>query len=235
VWKNIEQDWKACIDYENKKSAKKGFPPISRYHAADCANLKKEFDETRGWDIDRQIKLSKRLCGIISKHRPWGIVVGGAGSEFSTVNQSVSPPERIKKMYAASFRIYIYMLAEIMGTNFPEDRVTLYFDQSKDFEPIVTAVYNEFREHPRWGQLATPIITVAPLSWEDAIALQSADLIAYEGFKRLGAPMSTGLRKALLAMIGTRTPLAVARVSSEDTDVTRAHVQAWCRAAYLRQ
>src|ERR1700685_1218232 len=59
TWSKIETPWKQRIDFENRKSAKKGFPPISRYHATDCANLKKEFTETNGWSIDRQIELSK--------------------------------------------------------------------------------------------------------------------------------------------------------------------------------
>jgi hypothetical protein len=234
VWDDIERDWKARIDYENRKSAQKGFPAISRYHAADCANLKKEFAENKGWDVDRQIKLSKRLCGIISKHRPYGIVAGGIGSEFATVDQSLTGPERVKAMYAASFRIYLYMVAETMTTNFPDDRVTLFFDRTKDFESIVAAEYKGFREHPRLGYMADSIITVAPLGWEDAIALQPADLLAYEGFKRVGVSMEEGVRKALLAMIGDRTPLAVARCSSGGS-VTRSDVQSWCKAAYDRQ
>src|SRR5689334_21010047 len=84
VWNALELDWKQRIAYENRKSALNGFPPISRYHASDCANLKNEFCEARGWTIDRQVKLSKRLCGIVAKHRPWGIVVGGRGAEFAT-------------------------------------------------------------------------------------------------------------------------------------------------------
>ena len=38
--------------------------PISRYHATDCANLKKEFDKKNGWDIKKQINLTKRLCAF---------------------------------------------------------------------------------------------------------------------------------------------------------------------------
>lgn len=76
-WTDIETAWKQRIDHENRMSVKKGFPPISRYHATDCANLKNEFEESKGWSIPRQILMCKRLCKIIGQQRPAGIVVLG--------------------------------------------------------------------------------------------------------------------------------------------------------------
>lgn len=78
MWEQIEESWKQRITYENRRSEKKGFPPISRYHATDCANLKKEFSNDKGWDIPRQIRFSKRLCEIIGSNGPCAIVHGGA-------------------------------------------------------------------------------------------------------------------------------------------------------------
>ncbi len=70
-WSKIETSWRERIDYENRISAKKGFPPISRYHATDCANLKNDFAEDRGWDIPaRQIRLSRRICEIMGERSP---------------------------------------------------------------------------------------------------------------------------------------------------------------------
>ena len=77
VWKKIEPKWEERIAYENRKSVKMGFPPISRYHATDCANLKNEFAPKKGWNIPRQIKLTKRWIEIIRQHKPAGIVMGG--------------------------------------------------------------------------------------------------------------------------------------------------------------
>ncbi len=42
-WRDIEKAWRQRIEYENRQSAKKGFRPISRYHASDCSNLKMNF------------------------------------------------------------------------------------------------------------------------------------------------------------------------------------------------
>jgi hypothetical protein len=77
LWTATSGRWQERIAYESRKSALKGFPPISRYHATDCANLKREFDARRGWSIKRQIALAKRLCEIIGESGMIGIAVGG--------------------------------------------------------------------------------------------------------------------------------------------------------------
>src|SRR5262245_59144069 len=59
TWGGIENKWKQRIEFENRVSFKHNFPPISRYHATDCANLKREFSEERGWTIPRQIRFTK--------------------------------------------------------------------------------------------------------------------------------------------------------------------------------
>lgn len=75
-WKRIEEKWLARIEYERRVAIKHGHKPISRYHATDCENLKKEFSKKNGWDIPRQIRLTRKLIDIIGNARPHGIVIG---------------------------------------------------------------------------------------------------------------------------------------------------------------
>lgn len=56
-WNAIESEWWSRIEMEQRNSIRKGFPPISRYHAADCSNLVGEFDRAKGWDNKRQRRL----------------------------------------------------------------------------------------------------------------------------------------------------------------------------------
>jgi hypothetical protein len=77
VWGDVSRAWSERIAYENRRSIKKGFQPISRYHATYCAHLKKEFSEKNGWSIHRQIRLTKRLCEIIGSNAMAGFVAGG--------------------------------------------------------------------------------------------------------------------------------------------------------------
>jgi hypothetical protein len=37
IWNEIEEQWKARLQYENEKSAIAGFPPISQYHATQIS------------------------------------------------------------------------------------------------------------------------------------------------------------------------------------------------------
>ena len=76
-WASIEEQWSARILAENERSALAGYPAISRYHATDCAHLKKEFSPKNGWDVLRQIKLTRRVCEIIDECRPIGLGIGG--------------------------------------------------------------------------------------------------------------------------------------------------------------
>src|ERR1035438_8305 len=82
VWDHVTARWRERLDHENRWSAKRNFPPISRYHATDCASLKREFSDKKGWTIPRQIRFSKRLCEIIGDAGPIGIVIGGRISDI---------------------------------------------------------------------------------------------------------------------------------------------------------
>ena len=88
-------------------------PANSRYHATYCANLKGEFGPDKGWDVDRQIQLSKRLCGIMAKHRPYGIIMGGQVGEFVFADD-LDIGMRNKIMYGLSFKNFLEVLTAIM-------------------------------------------------------------------------------------------------------------------------
>src|SRR6266581_652391 len=94
LWDEIEPKWKQRIEYENRISAKKGFPPISRYHASDCSNLKNEFDPAKGWSIPRQIRLVKKLVGIIGKKRLVGIGVGTSLQDYRIAYPTLKAAQR---------------------------------------------------------------------------------------------------------------------------------------------
>lgn len=145
-WANIKTAWKQRIDYENRMSAKKGFPPISRYHATDCANLKNEFAESKGWSIPRQIRMSKRLCGIVGQNRPAGIVIGGGIADFKKYFP-LETKDFKKGLYRLSFMMHVIEVGYAMRDFYPEDRVTVYHDQSREFGPVAREAFDERSQH----------------------------------------------------------------------------------------
>lgn len=125
TWSKISAKWQERLNYENRISAKKGFSPISRYHATDCANLKKEFAEDKGWDIPRQIRLSKRICQIIGENAPIGTVVGGGVKDFKKYFPQETDNFKVG-LYQLSLKMHLIAVAYIMMEYFPDDRVTIY-------------------------------------------------------------------------------------------------------------
>src|SRR5258708_8353991 len=118
VWSKIESSWKQRIDYENRVSVKKGFSPISRYHATYCANLKREFSEKNGWDIPRQIRFCKRLCEIIGSNGPYAILHGGG---IADVQKYLPPDINLVKefLYHTSILLHLMKVGEVMKETLP--------------------------------------------------------------------------------------------------------------------
>jgi hypothetical protein len=216
MWDRIEASWSQRIAYENRRSAKKGFPPISRYHATDCANLKKEFSENRGWDVRRQILFTKRLCEIIGSNGPCAIVHGGPIAE---VQEHVCPGEDAKGfLYYVSTYLHLMQVGNVMAERFPKERVSVFYDRSRQFGAIAMEAFNSFMNDPTAKSVSKYFVTMAPMGWEDCVALQPADLIAYEGMKRVNGSLQgkDEIRKSLRALVGNdQMPVWIEHFTSE--------------------
>jgi hypothetical protein len=128
----------------NEKSVLGGFPPITRYHATDCAGLKREFSEPNGWDIDRQMKLTKRLCQIIGDESPIGIVVGGRLSDMNAYRAALqkntgtafSPQVAMASLYDLCFCMSLMTIVAVVREQFPGTQVDVKIDQGKNFAGV---------------------------------------------------------------------------------------------------
>jgi hypothetical protein len=211
MWTAIETSWKQRIDYENRWSVKHGFPPISRYHATYCANLKREFSPKNGWDIPRQIRFSKRLCGIIGSNGPCGIVHGGGISDIQKhLPRDATTAKEL--LYHTSIMLHLMTVSRVMNKRYPDDKVTIYYDRTKDFGHVARNAFDSFMKDPAAKHLSKCFITMAPMGWEDCIPLQPVDLFAYEGMKRVDGSLqgSDQIRKALTALLGNdRMPVLI--------------------------
>jgi hypothetical protein len=181
VWALIGSDWSQRIEYERRFSINRGFRPISRYHATDCAHLKRDFSETNGSDIPRQIRLTKRLCEILGKHTPTGIVVGGGLGEV----QRYLPPDSEEAnafLYTTCFKMCLLNIASLMREYVYEPRVRVFYERGK-FEPLAKEAFEMFRNEK--SSLFRCIVSAEPKGWESCIPLQTADFTAYQGFLRV--------------------------------------------------
>jgi hypothetical protein len=208
MWTRVERSWVERIAYENRKSVKAGFPPISRYHATDCAGLHREFSKKNGWDIRRQIQLSSKLCGILAAHAPVGIVQGGL---IEGLGRYWPDDEFRTALYFLSFGLYLIALGEKMQQGFPEDRVTVFYDDSKELGVVAQKTFKKFMEEDATKHLSKYFVTCAPMTWQNCVPLQPADLLAYEGMKRIQQKISgvDAMRKSLQAILGKRTEIGI--------------------------
>lgn len=175
-WKKLEARWKRRIEYEQRRSLKRGETPISRFHAADCSNRRGEFS---GWSVARQTLFFKKLVGILCGHEVFGIAWG------SSFKDQIAHFPHYKRKTAQDVLYYLCMqqclgdLAGIMYRNYPGERVTVFHDSG--FNGTAQLALQKYRrDRP---DASRSILTIAPLEWKDSIALQPADLMAYEGSK----------------------------------------------------
>lgn len=208
-WGPIEDEWQGRIEHEQRISVKHGFPPITRYHAADCSSLLGEFDRSKGWDNRRQLRFAKKLIEILGKRRRHplaGIVVGASMSGWQKAYADRKRAE--KNVYRLCMMNCALHIGELMDIHWPRERFSIFYEHG----PFHDAAQNAF------SALKAPdfryrdmLVSVAPLRWQDAIALQPADFMAYEGMKAVNLAVKTGMtnmgermRKSLRALLGTR-------------------------------
>jgi len=217
LWKSFADQWGARIQYENEKSSIAGYPRITRYHASDCANLKGEFRESRGWDIDRQIKLTKRLCGIIGDEGPAGLVVGGRTADMKAfLNGTPDCPKQ--SLYEICFRMTMLLVVSVMRERFPGTRVGLVIDRGRNFESVARQAFDSMSKDETVPYLKE---CFTGLDVEDSVLsapLQAADFMAYEAMRQLEL-LRRGredMRKSLHALIGTEIPLHISQFTEQN-------------------
>ena len=202
TWTWIEARWHQRIEHERRMSIRRGEPPISRYHATDCANLKREFST---WTIERQILLTKKLIDILgdARPRPVGIAAGLSLRELKAARPDLTDKHLKRLAYYLCMCECFINIAAAMDELFTTEQVTIIHDRTPDFDQAALSAFSDMFTSQRFA-FAHYFVTIGPGGWEEFVALQAADLIAFEGFK-LTASRKRGrddLRKSLQKAIG---------------------------------
>jgi hypothetical protein len=217
LWNKIGGRVQERIAYENRKSAIKGFPPVSRYHATDCANLKREFDKKNGWDIQRQISLTKRLCEVIGEAGMIGIAVGG---HVADVQEHFDPQANTENesLYDLCYRMILIIADSVVQENFPGSTLNVTYDQSKEFGGIAKHGFESLRREQRQRGLDGPFNELAGADSRNCTPLQCADFWAYEALKRLDGVRrgNETIRKSLQAVMGEKITLRIEQFTSQN-------------------
>lgn len=204
AWKKIEDKWLARIEHERRIAIKHGHRPIERYHAADCANLKRDFAAKHGWTIKRQIGFTKKLISIIGEAdlQPIGIVIGMSLKELKLVRPDFDDKELKWWAYRFCMGECLDNIGKAVHAWFTDDTVSVIHEASGELNSAALEAFQDMKKSRR--SYTHQFTTLAPGSWKTFPALQPADMIAYEGFKLTSSRKrgEDNLRKSLEKAIG---------------------------------
>jgi hypothetical protein len=173
TWNDVESRWIEVNDRVH----------VSRFHAA---HLNGKTHEYEGWNDEQKIAYSAELLKIISAQgkRMHAFTCGMLADKY---RESISEAGREKfgHPYLACFGTCIARVADAMDRgNFPaEDQIAVIIDRNR-FQTDARQLFYNLKDNPQFPYRHR-LATCTPADSGDVAALQCADLIAYEVFKRL--------------------------------------------------
>jgi hypothetical protein len=203
TWTDFERKWKLHLAAKNRELKEAGRPLISRYHASDCSGRRKEFE---GWSRDERDAFVRGLFQVFRQVLTFTVMYDVQIDEVCEVF-----PEYAKdRLEAAYFWLTTFMLIQI-GKDFSwmprkgrVNRFTLFHDRTGGdgkYDPTILRAFNRLMSDSTFSH-RDKFTRIAPLSWEECIALQPADLVAFECFKQAEARLEMrNSRKSLEALL----------------------------------
>lgn len=166
----IWRDWTKAWNIQKK--------PIDVFHSTDCANLRGEFS---GWSSSGRDEYVEALLPIIGKSDLMAFVVGIVMDDYREVREE--HPDIIDKLgnpYAACFQWVVHLIIDGFRRNNIKDRIA-FFHECNDYQGEAINCFGYLKNE--W--YADQILSLAFGSKQDYVPLQAADILAYEGNKRL--------------------------------------------------
>ncbi len=196
VWNEVRRAWKLQIDAVNRRLAREGRPIISRYHASACSGRHDEFE---GWSLDERDTFVRGLFGVINRSEGMHSVAYAIELDDLCEVFPEWADDRLKAAYGLLPRFVMYTVGEDLYTsgNGQPARVTLFHDRTGGdgkYDPTILNGFNTLMNAPRF-RYKDYFTTIRPLAWQDCVALQPADLVAFESFKEAEAKLEARKRR----------------------------------------
>jgi hypothetical protein len=195
-WTEMSSAWKKCLQRWNNKLVTENRKPLSRYHANDCSNLRKEFE---GWSVDEQRQLTTDLLLIFKRHPVVNMSFSVNLRELYQLfpeTQQQSQKARIGGVYRLMTKFLLYQIGAEMGGR---NRFVLVFDRGP-YSSYMLEAYNLVLADKGF-QHKDCFPSFVAMGWEDCIPLQPADLIAYENFKETDRHIHPRRRRKTLELL----------------------------------
>lgn len=197
-WMEMERAWKLCLNAKNKELKRQGRKLLRRYHATDCNGKHKDFE---GWSDTEQIEFVKGLLGTFKRTR--GVHAVGYVLNLDDLCQVFTETDdRIGDAYYLLTRFMMQTIGDdfvSLGDGAPA-KITLFHDRTANgkYDGTILKAFNRQIGDGKFEH-SEYFTTIASLGWEDCIALQPADLVAFEAYKY--AERTTQPRKSFTALL----------------------------------
>lgn len=183
-WTWLEVDWLRCLEKWNKRLANQGRSPISRFHASDCWGMWNEFN---GWSETERDEFLGELRNIINDTD--GIHSASLSLRMPELAEvfGVKTSKRLKRgSYQVLLQYLMLEMGQTVHRNAPQGGITLpiLHDQTTHYDQSIQRSFFELKNDPSF-RYADIFTTIAPMSWQQCVALQPADMIAFECRKQV--------------------------------------------------
>jgi hypothetical protein len=167
--------------------------PVKVFHAVDCQNLVGEF---KGWSAPQRDELVIRLLGVINTSDIPGVVIGIHMGEF---RDAMVGRDDLRVLfgspYAACFHWVVQAIMNIAAELGSSERIG-FVHEFNDYRQEALDGFSWIRAN---GNPQGTLIGLQFADKKDYVPLQAADVLAYEGNKRLRDP-SRPARRPWLAL-----------------------------------
>ena len=180
-WLWLENDWQEHLERKKVQLRAQGRRVFDRYHAADCANLKNDFDKKHGWTRTEEHEFSAPLHDLFRKYPTAGYAITVPLKEMvEIIPESAPNPEG----FACVILLQILMMRlcdDLLRRVYPDAILGLVHDRG-NYDAAMLEAFNQMLGDENF-KCQHRFTTLAPMGWEHCVALQPADLFAYEAFK----------------------------------------------------
>jgi hypothetical protein len=156
--------------------------PIKVFHAVDCANLVGEF---KGWTAARRDPLVIRLLDVLRESNLPGVVIGLHMDEFRKAMANHKDLRTIfGSPYAACFQWVAQVIINIAIEVGSQERIG-FIHECNDYQYDALQAFAWIKRNSNPGHR---VIGLQFADKQDYVPLQAADVLAYEGNKRIRDP-----------------------------------------------
>lgn len=202
-WDEFERKWKLHISARNRLLTRTGRSLITRYHASDCSSRKREFHD---WTLDERDSFVKGLFEVFKQVTTFSVVYDVQLNELCEIFPEYSA-DRLEAAYFWLIRFLMITISKDFRRHNVHDghvEISLIHDRTGGdgkYDPTILRAFNQMISDVTF-QGREVFTGIKSLSWDQCVALQPADLVAFETFKQAQAKLAArSSRKSFDALL----------------------------------